>query len=68
MLALALVALVVVLWRLGEKHRHDCIAQGKVHCTVLPWSGTYVGIGVNPNQGLGGAINKSLEQGTSTIP
>ena len=68
-LFLAVVALVVVGYRVGVVHRRNCINSGKVGCNLLPWSGTYGGVGVQSNQGLSGAINRSLTgTGTSTIP
>jgi hypothetical protein len=38
--AALLVAVVLaggVLWLAGEEHRRNCIASGRVECSVLPW-------------------------------
>ena len=59
-LILALIALVVVAWRVGVEHRRNCINAGKVGCNLLPWSGTYGGVGVPTNQGISGALRKSF--------
>ena len=67
-LLLAVVALVVVGWRVGVTHRRNCINAGKVGCNLLPWSGTYGRIGVPSNQGIGGAITNSLGSPTTTLP
>ena len=40
---LAVFVAAVVLWRVDLARKHDCITSGKVHCTMLPWSG------VNPS-------------------
>ncbi len=51
---------VVVLWRVGEKHKTDCIAAGRVGCTVLPWSGQIPGTGPSSTQsGLNGGPSVS---------
>jgi hypothetical protein len=52
LLAIALVV-VVALWRLGEAHKATCIRQGKLDCSVLPWSGDPGGTGANGGSGHG---------------
>jgi hypothetical protein len=36
-LVLLAVTAVAALWIAGEQHRENCIAQGRVSCSVLPW-------------------------------
>lgn len=36
--ALGVVAVVALLWIGGEQHRANCIAKGRVNCSVLPWA------------------------------
>ena len=34
---LGVVAVCAVLWLAGEQHRENCIRDGRVACSVLPW-------------------------------
>jgi hypothetical protein len=36
-LALAVVAVAGLLWIGGEIHRENCVRQGKISCSDLPW-------------------------------
>jgi hypothetical protein len=36
-LVLLAVTAVAALWIAGEQHRQNCISQGRVSCSVLPW-------------------------------
>ena len=35
--ALAVVAIVVLLWIAGEQHKQSCIAAQRVSCSIAPW-------------------------------
>lgn len=52
LLVIALVV-VVALWRLGEAHKATCLREGRLNCSVLPWSGDARGTGANAGSGQG---------------
>ena len=35
--AIALVVAVALLWIAGESHRENCIQEGRIGCSVMPW-------------------------------
>jgi hypothetical protein len=47
---------VVALWRVGEAHKQTCIREGKLGCSILPWSGNAPGAGVGTGGGSGGGL------------
>jgi len=61
---------VLVLWRVGEKHKTDCNELGKVGCTVLPWSGQIPGSGpssVQSGLNTGPAVSAGIHNVGSSV-
>jgi hypothetical protein len=54
------VVAVVVLWKVGESHKRSCVREGRVNCSVLPWSGDL------PGTGASGGSNQGLIQGVGS--
>jgi hypothetical protein len=55
---LAVVGL-VALYKVGDTHRKDCINEGRVGCSILPWSGHLAGA-VGGGGGSGGGIVRGI--------
>jgi hypothetical protein len=41
-LAVAVVALLMAFWAVGELHRRSCIQEHHVGCTIWPWNSGHV--------------------------
>ena len=64
-----LLIVVGLLWIGGELHRSNCIRQGRVACSVLPWDqGTTKARQIRQRRRGGGVVYSYAKQGTYGNP